>query len=302
MSELLIIVNPAAGRGRALRWIQENESSLSEDFPGVSIVLTSEPGEARHLAATAPPEIGIIAGAGGDGTINEILNGMDRRRTTLAIIPVGSGNDTIKALDIPSDPMAATRLIKYAHIRRVDCGRVGEQLFINSLAMGIDGAVAEWINKRRWLPPALAYHAGILSQIVSFRNRTIIWKSEDAQGETKANLLAVMNGHTYGGGFRIAPQAKINDGKLDLVIVGNYGVLGRMRHLPKVKTGDHLKLEKVSHLKLEQLTLHCTEMPPIALDGELMELPDDISQLSVEIVPGAVSVIVPPPASDQRHH
>lgn len=302
MSELVLIVNPQAGRGRALRWIEEHGAALEREYGDVATILTSEPGEAGLLAASVPHKTRIIAAVGGDGTINEVVNGMDRKNKILAIIPVGSGNDLIKSLEIPPEPETAARLLKHGRPRAIDCGEVNGRLFTNSLAMGIDGAVAEWMNKHRWLPSPIAYHTGVLSQLFTFRNRLFRWESSQAQGEIRANMLAVMNGHTYGGGYRIAPQAKLADGWLDLVIVGDYGVAGRIRHLPKVKTGAHLELDKVSWLEVNELKIECDDMPPVALDGELLDLPAGTTELNVAIHHGELKVLCPPePPHNQQH-
>lgn len=293
MSKLHLIVNPVAGKGRARNWIEENEGLLREKTEKLWISYSSKPGDATSLAKNQHEEAELVAAVGGDGTINEVVNGMDRPRQTLVVIPAGSGNDLVKSLGISDDPDEAAPLIWQGSPKRIDCGRISGRLFVNSLAMGIDGAVARFMNSHRWLPTRLAYHAAVLVNLFSYSNRSFAWKADGVDGAARVNMLAVMNGHTYGGGYRIAPAARVDDGKLDFVVVGDYGILGRMRHLPKVKTGAHLDLARVEHKLISELNVVCHQMPPVAMDGELIELKAGTCELMIDSLPGELAVMMP---------
>jgi YegS/Rv2252/BmrU family lipid kinase len=283
------ILNPAAGRGKAGRLEPDLRKLLDAANVSYTIEQTSAPGQAVELASNAALDDTILVSAGGDGTLNEILNGISSGKSVLGIIPIGSGNDFAAALGIPDDLEKAVRILIQGRPRKVDVAEVNGRWFTNSVAIGIDGAVARSMNKAAFLPPSLAYHYGVMANLFRFRNGLIRWKSSAGSGEMRVNLASVLNGPTYGGGYRIAPMASIDDGLLDVVVVGDYGIIGRMMHLPKVKSGKHLKLAKVHAIRCSEIDISNTELMPMAIDGELVTDPADI--IHVKVIPGGLSVI-----------
>jgi len=288
------IVNPAAGRGRAARWTERLRELLAADGRPHEIGLTDGPGHAVKLAALAAREFETVVAVGGDGTVNEVVNGLRGTEVALGIVPLGSGNDFIRMLGIPENAEAALRIVLEGRSRRVDLGIVNERLFVNSIGIGLDAAVGRTMNRTRWLPGKLAYHYGILANIFFYRNRVIRWRADGEGGSVKSVLAAVMNGTTYGGGYRVAPRASCDDGLLDLVILGDYGVAGRVRHVPKLKTGRHLALPKLEYLQARRVRIESAHELPILVDGEL--LPDSGTGIEVEVeaVAGGLKVLAEP--------
>jgi diacylglycerol kinase (ATP) len=295
-SKLHFVVNPAAGRNRGTKImpiIQQAMESRGESF-GLSV--TSGPGEASKLAALAAREADVIVAVGGDGTINEVVNGIRGRDVTLGILPVGSGNDFVKMLSIPINVAEAIQLLFNGRERKVDLGVVNDRLFVNSLGIGIDAAVARTMNRCRWLPGKAAYHYGVFTNLFFYHCRTIRWSADDEEGEMKSLLAAVMNGTTYGGGFHVAPKARCDDGLLDMVIAGRYGVVGRARYLPVFKKGKHLSLPKVVWRRARKVKIMSDSILPIQVDGELLSTAGGGTEVEIEVIEGGLKVIAPAPA------
>jgi diacylglycerol kinase (ATP) len=290
------IVNPASGRNRGSRAVAAIQGAMESRGESYGLSVTSGPGEASKLAALAAREAEVVVAVGGDGTVNEVVNGIRGRDVTLGILPVGSGNDFVKMLSIPADVDEALMLLFNGRERRVDLGVVNDRLFVNSLGIGIDAAVARTMNRTSWLPGRAAYHYGVMTNLFFYHCRTIRWNADGEEGETKSLLAAVMNGTTYGGSFHVAPRARCDDGLLDMVVAGRYGVLGRARYLPVFKKGGHLSLPKVIWRRARRVRIVSDAILPIQVDGELLMSAGGGTEVEIEVIAGGLRVIAPLPA------
>ncbi len=264
---------------------------------GYGLSVTSGPGEAVKLAALAAKEADVVVAVGGDGTVNEVVNGIYGRGATLGIIPVGSGNDFIKMLPIPTDAGQALGLMFEGAEHEVDLGIINDRLFVNSVGIGIDAAVARTMNQTGWLPGKAAYHYGVLTNLFFYRCKTIRWSADGEAGETKSLLAAVMNGTTYGGDFNVAPKARCDDGLLDLIIAGRFGLFGRARCLPAFKKGKHLALPKVTWRRSKKIRIASEAVLPIQTDGELLSTYGAGTEVEIEVIAGGLKVIAAQPAA-----
>jgi len=291
-SPIHFIINPVAGRGRGERVVPLLREKMEAAGRGFELSLTSGPGEAAKLASLAAREAETVVAVGGDGTVNEVVNGLRGGKAVLGVIPVGSGNDFVKMVSVPARPEEALRLLLgEGEVRTVDIGVANDRLFTNSLSMGIDAAVARSMNRNRWLPGQLAYYYGVMTNLFLYRCRRLRWSADGEEGETVSLLAAAMNGTTYGGNFRVAPRARCDDGLLDMVVVGRYGLLGRARYLPVLKKGRHLGLPRITWRQVKRLRFVSDWPLPIQTDGEL--LPDSSSgtEVEVEVVKGGLKLI-----------
>jgi len=294
---LHFIVNPSAGRGRGAKSVHLIREKMESLGSGYGLSVTSGSGEATKLAAVAAKEADIVVAVGGDGTINEVVNGIYDRGVTLGILPVGSGNDFVKMLSIPTDAERALELLFGGAERKVDLGIVNDRLFVNSVGLGIDAAVARTMNRTGWLRGKTAYHYGVLTNLFFYRCKAIRWDADGETGETKSLLAAVMNGTTYGGDFNVAPKAKCDDGLLDLVIAGRFGLLGRARCLPAFKKGKHLALPKVVWRRAKKIRIASEAVLPIQTDGELLSLSGVGTDVDIEVIQGGLRVVAAPPVA-----
>jgi len=281
-----LIINPTAGRGRVRQFLPRLLRELSAAGVPFEHTLTTQPGEARELARCAAERgvLSIIA-AGGDGTVHEVANGLMQAGnpdTTLGIIPLGSGNDLVKALGLPLDPLAAIAVVKQEQRRWIDLGQLGSRYFVNGLGIGLDGAVA-WRNSRlKHLRGEWAYLWGALREAVSFRSFSLKLQALDWTYEGGALLTGACNGPFQGGNFRMAPQAQPDDGLLDLYVIENFSILERLVHLPDVRRGSHLRLKQVHLVKVPWVSLEI-ERPILAhMDGEPFTLAPGAHQVTVK--------------------
>jgi diacylglycerol kinase (ATP) len=250
----LVIINPAAGGGRARRsvdWVRERLAPRSE----ARIEITRRPGDAEALAGNAA-RLGhdrVIA-IGGDGTVQEVVNGLlsAGAQATMGIVPLGSGNDLARSLALPAELATAWRTaighaarpIDVAHARN---GAGGERWFASAGGIGFDAQVAAAMADRRgWQAGRAGYLLTTLAELRRFEHRRIRL-TVDGEAETGDMLfVAIANGAYYGGGMRIAPDALVDDGLLDVCVVGDISRLTVLRQLPNLYRGTHVNHPAVS--------------------------------------------------------
>lgn len=262
-----IIVNPRAGRGRAGKYLPRLRAARPQD----EILLTEGPGEAETLARAAAARGRNIAAGGGDGTLNEVLNGAFGVGVTLAVIPLGTGNDFARTLRLGSVEQALATL-DYGTARPIDVGvaraATGERYWLNIAGAGFDAAVAARINRGGWLRGTPAYIAAVAHTLRTFQAAKIEMTADGETQQHTALLCAIANAQSYGGGMRIAPEADLNDGLLDTCVIKDATPLEFMRALPSVFRGAHTGHPKIQMGRTAAVTLHCDGWP-VLLDGEV---------------------------------
>ena len=289
-----LIVNPEAGRGVGRRLGREIErclAALGLDFTTTWSASVGDVAVQAEAACRAGSDPVIVAG--GDGTVCEGVNGVMRAGagTRLGIIPVGTGNDLIKAAGLPRHWRAACERAVAGSPRRVDVGRCNEHYFVNGIGAGFDAEVARAARGIRHLRGNLVYGAALARMLVrGVRTPRVTIEDEHGRIEDSVTLVAVANGPYYGGAFHIAPGATIDDGWLDVVIAAAVGRLGVLRFTPRVLAGTHLSLPIVRHHRTRRVTITCDEGLCVHADGEILY--DDARRLEIEILPQALSLLV----------
>jgi len=313
MPSFYLIQNPIAGRGRAARAWAEVEPVLAATGVRWHFARTEAPGQAEVLAGEAVRAglWDVVVAIGGDGTVHEVVNGLlhaTGRTTsagtqdnptaarpagdhvpTLGVIPAGSGNDFARAAGIPQgDPGAAARAFLGGPQQAVDVGRVNGRYFVNGMGWGLDGRIAVEVGRRRRLSGRAMYLAALLSALRGQRPAHV---DIDVDGRTVpgyVSLVAVVNGPTYGGGFRICPHARVDDGQLDLCVADAMGQLAILRLVPRVLRGTQLGHHRVWYARGTALTLTSREPLPAHADGEVIDTA--ATRLVVDVVPGGLRV------------
>ncbi|PYM20332.1 MAG: diacylglycerol kinase [Candidatus Rokuibacteriota bacterium] len=274
----LVIVNPAAGGGRTERLWRD----LRDDLRRLGLVFewapTTGPGSATDLArAAADRGLGLVVAVGGDGTLNEVVNGAvadDRPRPSVGAILTGRGRDAARNFGLAADPRAAARRLVEGADVSVDLVRAewpgGVQRWVVSAAgAGFDAAVAVRAASRRGRG-TLPY---LLSIVATLSAHATVAAEIDADGERawsgRLSAAVVANGAHYGGGMKIAPAADPSDGRLDLVVLGDLGRLELLRWLPTVYRGRHLANPKVRARAARRVTIRPASPLPVHVDGEI---------------------------------
>lgn len=297
MAEIVTIRNPKAGRGAGeRRWGQV--LSLFEPLLNDRTVIhlaTERAGHATNLAREAVDQgATTVVACGGDGTVNEVLNGMIDSGASLAVLPMGTGNDLCRSLGIGTDLNQAVPAALGEHSRTIDVGRWQcggrEGYFANICGSGFDAKVAERINRGfRYLTGTSAYIAAVLQTLMTY-NRSVLHVTVDNHKISEhAMLCAVANAQSYGGGMLVAPLASLDDGLLDVVVVGDVSKMGFIRAFPRVFKGTHLSHPQVSHRVGRVVTIDSETPLPVLVDGELV----GTTPATFTLVPRGIRVLVP---------
>ncbi len=285
----LAIVNPAAGKGAGRRLLSRLADDLSDDGIEAEIVATPGPGEAARLAAAAADDgYARVIAVGGDGTANEIANGLVGTDVVLALYPIGSGNDFARALGYPRSRRRLGPFLAAARPRRVDVGDVNGRVFLNAAGVGIDGHVAERVlASERVVGQALGYFVGALVSIATYRPRWMRVTLDGASFEGDHLVVVAANGTHFGGGMHVAPSAKLDDGLLDIVVGGDLGRWASLVALAKLYRGTHVDGRTIRAFRSGSLDIELAEPQPMEADGE----PLRAERLRIRNVPRALWVL-----------
>ncbi|HUF07218.1 MAG TPA: diacylglycerol kinase family protein [Candidatus Binatia bacterium] len=290
----LVIVNPTAGGGRAARlvpWLRERLASR----PEAALHVTRRAGEGEELAAEALGQgHDRIVAVGGDGTVQEVVNGLlsTSSGVELGIVPVGTGNDLARSVGLPVDAAEAWRVAIGRSTRTIDAARArngdgAERWFASAGGIGFDAQVAAAMAGRRGRGAGRAgYLLTTLSELRRFENRRVQITVDDERTTRDVLFVAVANGAFYGGGMRIAPDARVDDGRLDVCVVGDISRLTVLRELPNLYRGTHVRHPSVTMLAGRTIEIDGDGGTRAHLDGE----PFGTLPLDVRIEPRSLVV------------
>lgn len=300
MSGTVVLVNPAAGGGRAGRlW-----GRLRAEADALATIRVVTPGsaEASRLAVREAIAAGCdrVIAVGGDGTTHLVANALldtDATGVTLGILPAGTGSDLARSLAIPRDPHEALRRALLGAPGAVDAGRcsgpAGSFAFVNIASAGISGVVDEAVNAR----PERGRTAFLRATLAALRRYACVpvrvWADGAPFFEGPLFLLAVANGTTFGKGMRIAPTAVTDDGLFDVVAVARVAGPELVLRLPQVYLGRHMRARPVSWRRAREVRLEpLADLPPFDVDGETYRS----GPATFTALPGALRVAGPVPA------
>ncbi|MGC8877412.1 diacylglycerol/lipid kinase family protein [Thermus sp.] len=292
--EKWVIVNPAAGRGKVGRLSGAILEAARKE--GARAFLTEGPGHATELAQRAPEGARVVA-VGGDGTVHEVLRGLAGAEKVLGVVPIGSGNDFARMLGLRGLPWPeALELALFAPEEAIDLGLVNGEPFGAFLGIGFDALVAKRALSApsflRGMPRYLYALFAVLKDLRLPEGRVLVDGEEVHRG--RMLLLAAMNGPTYGGGIPIAPMADPRDGRLSVVLAGEFSRLGVVLILPRLLLGRHLSHPEVRAYAGRGVEVAFAHPVPAHADGEL--LPEaslyraEVRPLGLRVVGGRAGV------------
>lgn len=269
------IVNPASGGGNKLSFLSEISHFCQNNNLKYEVEITKEPKHATELAKQAVKNFEVVVAVGGDGTVNEVVNGIVGTRAVLGILPIGSGNDFSRQLGYRKKLSDDLKILKNGRTREVDAGVVNnEYYFINGFGAGFDGQVATKVKK--YLPYVkgfLAYLLAVLSILPVYKFPRVRIELDNGKIIDKEILLiATCIGTTYGGGFKIAPSAKLNDGLFTICLIDKLGRWYALRNIPKIMKGVHLGLPEVHTYTSKKISIQSEKELYSQIDGELLPL------------------------------
>ena len=281
-----IVYNPIAGKGRSARFRAELEPRLAALGVAHRFYETHRHGEAVEIVrklteAAGGSEIDIVA-MGGDGTLNEVLNGMtDPGRVRLGVIPCGSGNDFAAAAGIPATPEGALDVLLSGTARYTDYLDVSGVRGINAVGTGIDVDILKRYARMKLLKGSAAYLASLVLTLFTYRARRFAELRGDEKAAHHALIACAGNGQRIGGGIPICPEAKIDDGLADIVIVDDISRARIPAAFVKLLKRRILELPTTSFRRDSALRIVSDAPMPLQIDGEIHEdLPFDLRVIS----------------------
>jgi diacylglycerol kinase (ATP) len=305
-----VIFNPASGRGRGRRSIQRYRRLLEEALTHVSFGTTTRAGGERELADRALDEgYHVVVAVGGDGTWSHVADRVlasGREDVAFGILPAGTGNDFGRNLGYdPGDAAEAVRVLAEGHVRTVDVGRVETpsapdagpdawetRHFLNVIGFGFDVAVIDAAARARFLRGELLYKTTALQQLFRFRGFECRVAPDGARERAGEHLmLTVSNGRYFGGGFPIAPEADVADGRLHACRISDAAPFTRFRLFNMAERGRHVRSDRVEIIDAERFRLSFREPPRFEMDGDVRRASE--ATLDLRVLPGALRVVAP---------
>ena len=283
-----VIINPQAGNGRTASMLLDVETALKQSIGSFKLILTTCRGDAKHLTRQELENGAVrIVAVGGDGHLNEVLNGFIENDipvnsdAALSFLMTGSGCDFQRSLGIPENWQLAVDKLKQAQLRQIDVGKVTftksdstkhVRYFDNIASFGLSGAVDRCIENSR--PPAFIKGSPLflwatIKTVLTHPNQSVKFQIDDGpeqQIKTRLGLLA--NGNYFGGAMFVAPEAELDNGMLDLLMLKEISLAKFLWHLPKIYKGTHLEIPEVFFQKVRKFTASSKEQVILDIDGE----------------------------------
>jgi len=299
MRTYTFIINPIAGKGRGKKLLHSLERKIHANFPESEILITQDRLHAFELAKKRKDNANeVVVAVGGDGTVNEVANGLIGGKAMMSVIPIGSGNDFVKMFNIPTDIEKAISKIKQGSIHNSDAGSVdiesfsGEKhtrYFINGIGIGFDAAVAHQTTKFKHLRGISLYAFSVAVILFKYKTPNLLLSMNGSSMNGEHFLIAIGNGKCAGGGFYLTPDAEIDDGLLDVCYIDNVTIPQVIKIFPRVMKGRHKNHHKVHFERTDALRVESQQEIMVHADGEVLETKARIIDIIVN--PNALQVI-----------
>ena len=297
-----VIVNPVAGAYSTRRKWPHISKLLKHVGLSFDYEYTEGVGHAIELARVAASNgYRYVVAVGGDGTVNEVANGIlcsaGSSNTSLGVVSTGTGSDFTRSVGIPRNYAVACSFLTSSRRLLIDVGVVeykskGQSLqrfFINAAGVGFDAAVVEATERLpKYFGGTIPYLFGLLRSLFGYKNKSVVLHLGTKVENKRILSVVIANGCYFGGGMYMAPQAELNDSLLDVVIVGDIGKLELLKALPMVYKGTHINHPKVRMEKATHITVESSERILVHADGELL----GEGPASFWLMPAALSIVV----------
>lgn len=288
----LFIINPAAGKGKGVKYPEVIREYFKHSKEPYYIEFTKGPGDASKIVKKyVSTDNYRVYSIGGDGTSNEVLNGIVNSSSSLAIIPSGSGNDFFRNIDDTLDESLLYRTI-HGTEKYIDIGKVNDRYFLNVASAGIDAEVVLNSNRFKRMPlfnGLSAYVAGVFYTVFKYKSFNSTIKIDNVKYYKETLLLAVANGKYYGGGMKIAPSAKIDNGYLDIYHIDKANPYRILLLFPLLIKGRHESIKEVTYYKSKNVKISSEEGFLLNIDGEISK----VREATFGIISDGLKLVVP---------
>lgn len=286
---LLLIVNRSAGRGRAVGVLGRATAILDRARHPFRVEFSSSGDHASELSQLGTEAGELPVAVGGDGQVARVAVPLIGTALEMAILPAGRGNDLARGLAIPTDPERAVETILTGQVRRIDTGAVDGRRFLGIASVGFDSRANEIANRTGFLPGRAVYAWSAARALFGWKAVRFGLVFDGRETRVEAHTIAVANNSFYGGGMKMAPLAKLDDGRLDLIVVGAVSRLRFLADFPKVFGGRHVDGVRVTSDSVREVEVRAGSPLVVYADGDpVAELP-----ARFRVVPASLSILCP---------
>ncbi len=288
MKRILVVVNAFAHPKRAVELARHFSCFLTDHSISFQIQETNS-NATQTVSDLLDDRFSDLVIIGGDGTINEAVNGLTRD-VPVSIIPSGTGNDFIKNIEVGENIKRQFETALHGTVRFIDLGLCNKRKFINGVGVGFDGQIVEDMASKRvpLLSGHAAYYYHVLRILGGYKEKMVHYEIEGIRLRKKLILLTIANGTTFGGGFKLTPHAKIDDGFLDICEIGKLSPIRRFLHITKLSNGTHESLKCVQFRQAKVVKVDSHPLLYAHVDGERMGQPP----FYISIIPKSLKVRV----------
>ncbi|MBI5649395.1 MAG: diacylglycerol kinase family lipid kinase [Chloroflexi bacterium] len=276
-----LIVNPTAGRGQVGARLPQIQATLRAENFVYDLALTERRGHAIELTCAAiDAGYDLIVAVGGDGTLNEVVNGIatqdQKTRATVGVISSGTGSDFVRTAGLPRDLIEAARhLARATQTRALDLGEIifanTRRYFVNVAGMGFDAEVIEETERGgKRGGGTIPYYTALIKTVARYQNKNVVARLDEQTVQAKMNSLVICNGKYFGGGMMIAPHASLDDGRFHVTLIGEMSAPELVLNTPRLYNGTILGHPRVSEHAARVITVEPQQRMLIEADGELI--------------------------------
>jgi YegS/Rv2252/BmrU family lipid kinase len=281
-------MNPTAAHGRAAKLLPRVREELEKLNAQYHVVEARDIGHAAEAAREAAAAGETVVAMGGDGMVGTLAGALGGS-TTLGVLPAGRGNDFARELSIPSDVAAACQVLASGIERQLDLGEANGRPFVCIASTGYDSEANRIANEARLIRGNLVYLYAALRALSAWRPARFTVHLDGTHHQFDGYTVAAANSRFYGGGMRVAPDADVSDGLLDVVMIENTSKLRFLSNLPKVFSAKHVQLEGVRTFRAKEVEISADRPFDVYADGDrLTQLP-----ATVRVIPNALRVLAP---------
>jgi YegS/Rv2252/BmrU family lipid kinase len=286
---LSLIVNPSSGGGRAMRALPSVRAALGRHGLEHHVELTLDLAHARDLARAAISSAEMPVAYGGDGLVAAVADAVRDADAVIGVLPGGRGNDFARCLGLPLDPVEATAVLSEGVPRAIDMGAAGDHSFLGIATCGFDSEANRIANSARLIRGRFVYTYGGLRALAGWKPASFKLRVDGVEHALFGYTVAVANAGMQGGGMRLAPEALLDDGAFDVVMIAHLSKTRFLRLLPTVFSGSHVEQHEVTILRGSSIELSADRPFTIYADGD----PLAVLPATLRVLPAAVRVMVP---------
>jgi YegS/Rv2252/BmrU family lipid kinase len=283
------LVNPISGGGHAAAKWEPLAELILRAGADVKVVLTLSQAHAVESATEYSTAGDVVVAVGGDGLVRDVATGVVAAGGTMAIVPAGRGNDLARGLDLPTGIAELADLLLNGPVRAIDVLEANGVIVPGNVYAGMDATATKIINDNRRIPAKLLYRLAPVIALARWRPADFTVVADGHSTTTTGHMVVIANSGRYGHGLHIVPTAVLDDGLLDVMVVGQVPKYKVAAFMGQAKTGAHARRPEVELSTAKEVTLSADRPVPVCGDGdELGELP-----ITVRVRPGALNLIAP---------